>query len=501
MTVIVLGRDNTNRLFIGYERENDARAIAFDFSVWAMQYGPGVLTLLIQRPGDANPYPVVLDIDGNVATWYPSATDTAVSGEGGMIQLIYSVDSIVAKTHIYYLCIGPSIGTGTTPPSGYETWLETLTEIAGQAQEDAASASASADAAAAAQAAIEDMTVSAVTLEPDEPATVEKTEVGGIVNLEFGIPKGKDGSGGGGGTPYDLNPEALGAASPGITEEYSRGDHVHPMPSASDVGALPDSTVIPAKVSQLQNDSGFVNAAQAASAAPVQSVNGQVGAVSLTKASVGLGNVDNTSDANKPVSTAQAAALAEKLPLSGGTMSGAVAMGGYKVTGLGTPVNDGDASTKKYVDDAIAGIGTVFTIKGDVAAVADLPATGNAVGDVYYVQAVSAAYVWLETTAHPTGYWEEFGEPIDLSGYIEKPTSATANQILTFNGTNWVAANKPSYTASEVGALPADTPIPSTASDVGAIAAPSSPATGSFLVWNGSAWVAQTLATWQASSY
>ena len=62
-------------------------------------------------------------------------------------------------------------------------------------------------------------------------------------------------------------------------------------------------------------------------------------------------------------------------------------------------------------------IGTVFTIKGDVATVADLPATGNAVGDVWYVQSVSAGYVWLETTEHPSGYWEELGEPIDLSAY------------------------------------------------------------------------------------
>lgn len=43
--------------------------------------------------------------------------------------------------------------------------------------------------------------------------------------------------------------------------------------------------------------------------------------------------------------------------------------------------------------------------------------------------------------------------------------------------------------------------IPSSAADVGAIAAPSSPATGAFLVWNGSAWVAQTLSTWQGGSY
>ena len=40
-----------------------------------------------------------------------------------------------------------------------------------------------------------------------------------------------------------------------------------------------------------------------------------------------------------------------------------------------------------------------------------------------------------------------------------------------------------------------------TAADIGAISAPSSPATGAFLVWNGSAWVAQTLSTWQGGEY
>lgn len=45
----------------------------------------------------------------------------------------------------------------------------------------------------------------------------------------------------------------------------------------------------------------------------VASVNGKTGVVVLNAADVGLGNVDNTSDANKPVSTAQAAALALKV--------------------------------------------------------------------------------------------------------------------------------------------------------------------------------------------
>ena len=46
------------------------------------------------------------------------------------------------------------------------------------------------------------------------------------------------------------------------------------------------------------------------------------GGLPLHKASVGLGNVDNTSDADKPVSTAQAAALALKAPLANPAFTG-----------------------------------------------------------------------------------------------------------------------------------------------------------------------------------
>ena len=61
------------------------------------------------------------------------------------------------------------------------------------------------------------------------------------------------------------------------------------------------------------NPAGYVNAAGAAAAAPVQSVAGKTGTVTLVKADVGLSNVDNTSDLNKPISTATQTALNTKL--------------------------------------------------------------------------------------------------------------------------------------------------------------------------------------------
>lgn len=89
--------------------------------------------------------------------------------------------------------------------------------------------------------------------------------------------------------------------------------------------------------------------------ADVESVAGKTGAVTLDKSDVGLGNVDNTADADKPVSSAVQSALDDKLDLSGGTMSGDLAMGGNSITGLDDPTNDGDAATKGYVDSVAVG--------------------------------------------------------------------------------------------------------------------------------------------------
>lgn len=79
-------------------------------------------------------------------------------------------------------------------------------------------------------------------------------------------------------------------------------------------------------------------------------VNGHAlsGNVTVTKGDIGLGNVDNTSDANKPVSTAQQTALDAKADKTNVLeKDGTTAF---------TPTWDYQPATKKYVDETTAGV-------------------------------------------------------------------------------------------------------------------------------------------------
>lgn len=64
-------------------------------------------------------------------------------------------------------------------------------------------------------------------------------------------------------------------------------------------------------------------------------------------------------DAN--FSTTITNSIATKLPLAGGTMTGAIAMGSSKITGLGTPTANTDAATKAYADTKLPLAGGTMT--------------------------------------------------------------------------------------------------------------------------------------------
>ena len=70
--------------------------------------------------------------------------------------------------------------------------------------------------------------------------------------------------------------------------------------------------------------------------------------------------------------------IASKLSLSGGTMTGAIAMGTNKITGLGDPTSAQDAATKNYIDTQTTSAGASATAAAASAAAASASATSAA---------------------------------------------------------------------------------------------------------------------------
>lgn len=95
----------------------------------------------------------------------------------------------------------------------------------------------------------------------------------------------------------------------------------------------------------------------AAVTAGVSSVNGQTGAVTLTKNDVGLGNADNTSDANKPISSATQTALDAKVTGNAAITAGTATKITYDAKGLVTAGTSLDVSDIPAFTPASSGSG------------------------------------------------------------------------------------------------------------------------------------------------
>lgn len=188
----------------------------------------------------------------------------------------------------------------------------------------------------------------------------------------------------------------------------------------------------------------------------------------ITKAHVGLGSVDNTSDAAKPVSTAQAVALGLKLDATT-----AAATYGLRMVVSDTPTAPPEGQAQTYwVTSAVTWpSGLVWSNEPD-AGVA--PAISNAalvslltVGGVTYAVAGSI-FAWLPTTIASIVAWYDAADTAtitssgglvsqwsDKSGYARhltaagplRPTTGTttlnAKNALAFNGSNLLSRTAP----------------------------------------------------------
>lgn len=180
-----------------------------------------------------------------------------------------------------------------------------------------------------------------------------------------------------------------------------------------------DIADVPTKTSDLINDSGFVNATEAANAAPVQSVNGQTGAVTLTASDVG--------------------AMPDSVTIP------------TKTSDL---QNDGASGTSTYVQT------------NELATVA----TSGSYNDLSNKPTIPAAQVNSDWNAN-SGVAQILNKPSiptktsDLtndSGYVNATQAANAAPVQSVNGQTGTV----SLGASDVGALPNTTAIPTKTSDL-----------------------------------
>jgi hypothetical protein len=128
------------------------------------------------------------------------------------------------------------------------------------------------------------------------------------------------------------------AAVVGTATIYARQDHTHgtpAAPTAASVGADPAGAAAAAQAASQPLDADLTtiagltattgNVIQAVASAWASQTPAQLKtSLTLVKGDVGLGNVDNTSDANKPVSTATQTALNLKANLASPTFTGTV---------------------------------------------------------------------------------------------------------------------------------------------------------------------------------
>jgi len=136
------------------------------------------------------------------------------------------------------------------------------------------------------------------------------------------------------------------------TKTYADGAVSTHNSDTTDVHGIADTSLLATKS---YADTAEADAITAAGTAADTKISTAVAA--LTKSSVGLGNVDNTSDANKPVSSATQTALDAKAPLAGPTFTGTVALPST------TSIGDVSATELGYLDGVTSSVQTQLTAR------------------------------------------------------------------------------------------------------------------------------------------
>ena len=249
--------------------------------------------------------------------------------------------------------------------------------------------------------------------------------------------------------------------------------------AAVDTAEIAASAVTTAKIADLNVTTGKL-ADGAVTTAKITDANvteGKLASDSVVTAKIADGAVTSAKIANDTIVNADinsAAAidqskisnlttdLAAKLALAGGTMTGAIAMGTNKITGLGTPTDGTDAATKNYVDSAAQGIDWKASVKVASTVNIDL-ATWNPMSQIDGININIPNRVLLknQTNAAQNGIYipNDLGTLVRASDadtgaeltasfavFVEEGTSADQGYVLTNNGAITIGTTELAFT-------------------------------------------------------
>jgi uncharacterized protein YjbI with pentapeptide repeats len=192
-------------------------------------------------------------------------------------------------------------------------------------------------------------------------------------------------------------------------------------------GKLADSAVTTAKITDANVTAGKL-AADSVETAKI--VNGAVTSDKIADGTIVNGDISASAAIDQSKISGLTTSLGEKLALAGGTMTGAIAMGTNKITGLGTPTDGTDAATKNYVDSAAQGIDWKASVRAATTAAVTLASdleNGDTLDGVTLATG-DRVLVKNQSTGSENGIYV-----VKASGAPDRSTDADAGSELTSN--------------------------------------------------------------------
>ena len=197
---------------LGFQYDNVAAQVIFPESIikqFTDIFGPeGNFYIWYIRAGDSTGYPIgspLVVYSGGKVTWTLTEAELAKPGQS-QVQLRYIAYDSQVMSKVFRCMVYRSVPTSEDIPAPMMAWADAIIE------------------------ALDD---------------VHGVPAGGTSGQVLGKASGTDydlewidQEGGSSVSPYTSTPAALGTASPGSSDNYARGDHVHAMPTAANVGAI-----------------------------------------------------------------------------------------------------------------------------------------------------------------------------------------------------------------------------------------------------------------------